>query len=425
MQNYPNNIYIPDQIIYIINKIMAAGGQAYIVGGALRDVILEKKPTDWDIATSLPPKKVEIIFDNTIPTGKRFGTITVIVDDMTIEVTTFRGECNYSDFRHPDQIEFVENIEADLSRRDFTINAMAYNPFTSKKWVDPFLGIEDIKYSNIKTVGNPNERFQEDPLRMMRAIRFASQLGFDIDINTKKSIYTNKLLINNIPKERTGDELYKILISPYVIKGISQLNILGLSKIILGYDISPSPSIISYCPPDFPLRMAAFLYTGIINRKDVALDYAKKTMRNLRYSNKLVNDVICILRFASIELDEHQDAYQVRKMMSKIGVVNTIKGLHLKRAILMDNNPSKYQKGLLELYKIEYIVYEIMQNKDPLSIYQLAIDGHDIIRLGIGQKDKKDIGKALGMAHEWVLKDPSLNNKEVLLSRLKYTFRIE
>ena len=204
------NIKIPKDVNSIITTLKNKGYEAYVVGGCVRDSILKKKPKDWDITTVAKPEEIISLFNKVIPTGIKHGTVTVIINNQGYEVTTYRTDGEYEDSRHPKQVEFVKTLEEDLSRRDFTINAMAYN--NTKGLVDYFGGINDLKNKKIKTVGDPDKRFQEDALRMLRAIRFSAQLGFDIEEKTIESIKLLKYNISNISLERIRDEFNKILL---------------------------------------------------------------------------------------------------------------------------------------------------------------------------------------------------------------------
>ncbi|HOM42481.1 MAG TPA: polynucleotide adenylyltransferase, partial [Bacillota bacterium] len=208
---YDIEIPMPRKVQLILDKLHEHNYQAFIVGGCVRDSILGKVPGDWDIATDALPGEVKELFQKTADTGIRHGTITVIIEKSLFEVTTYRIDGEYADFRKPKAVTFTSSIEEDLSRRDFTINAIAYSPEAGI--VDPFGGIADIRKGIIRTVGDPEVRFSEDALRMLRAVRFSAQLGFSVDERTLKSIETNSSLIGSISPERIKDELTKILLS--------------------------------------------------------------------------------------------------------------------------------------------------------------------------------------------------------------------
>ncbi|NMB92531.1 MAG: HD domain-containing protein, partial [Parcubacteria group bacterium] len=227
---------IPKEVSHVTRTLEKAGFEAYLVGGCVRDLIMEKDPKDWDIATNAKPEQIISLFKKTVYENK-FGTVLVIQEDVScetlrqIEVTPYRIEAKYSDFRHPDEVKFTDNLEDDLKRRDFTINAMALSP--KGHLVDLFNGIKDIKDKMLKAVGEPDDRFTEDALRMLRAIRFACQLGFSVSYETTESIIKNADLIKKISKERIQDEFIKILLSPNPATGIVMLQKFGLLKNII------------------------------------------------------------------------------------------------------------------------------------------------------------------------------------------------
>lgn len=408
---------IPDEVIDVLKRILNRGGEAYIVGGALRNHILGKSIYDWDIATSILPEEIEEIFPdvNKVTTGRRFGTITVFMGDFPIEITTYRVEDDYKDFRHPSKVDFTHNIYEDLKRRDFTMNALAFNPLLTKgQFIDPYDGRHDIENGIIRAVGNPKERFSEDPLRMMRAIRFMAELGFKIEDNTLSSIVQNNHLIKNISAERIRDELNRILLGKFVKDGAMLLYSSGLQAYIVPDSIQylnratveSIASSLPLCNRDIIERLCMF-FIWTIQTED-RQSTLNKVLRKLRYDNNTRRNVVKILCAVDMPIDpsDHRIKYLIRKLMGSIGVENTLIVLRLRKLF-------KY-----ETESIDNIVNAILRDEDPIFKSDLAIDGHDIMDMGIGSRDKKNIGKALDMAYDWVLKDPSLNDRKVLLSRL-------
>ena len=239
-------IILPPRVEFIINELEKQGYEAFAVGGCVRDSILGRNPNDWDITTNALPEAIIKTFKHTIPTGIKHGTITVMIDNLPFEVTTYRIDGEYTDNRHPDEVIFTSKLEEDLSRRDFTINAMAYN--YSKGLVDPFNGMEDIREGVVITVGSPHDRFNEDALRMIRAIRFSCQLGFYVEEKTFEAIKLNCELIKRVSIERIRDEFTKILLSKEPSRGIENLRLGGLLQYFLpellamfGFDQKSSP----------------------------------------------------------------------------------------------------------------------------------------------------------------------------------------
>ncbi|MBO3443736.1 hypothetical protein [Clostridium sp. CCUG 7971] len=289
-------INLPKKVEFIINKIYENGYEAFIVGGCVRDYILNLEPSDYDIATNATPKKILEIFKEykTIETGIKHGTVSVIVNKELYEITTYRLESEYEGNRRPKSVEFTSNIYHDLKRRDFTINAMAYNDKVGL--IDKFDGVNDIKRKIIKTVGNPNERFNEDGLRIVRAIRFSAKLGFEIEENTLNSIYKNASIIKNISIERITDEFNKIILSknPKMIIILYKTKILKYLGIKLDLDkdekyiFENKLDILSKCSNSLEERLVMLEYL-IINRKENEVSYEedKSIINLLRYSKKL------------------------------------------------------------------------------------------------------------------------------------------
>lgn len=414
---------IPTEVTTVLKRIMDKGHEAYIVGGALRDYILNRPIQDWDIATSLLPNEIEATFNDVhkVIVGKRFGTIQVFIDNTPIEITTYRTEECYRDFRHPSNVNFTTNIYEDLKRRDFTMNSLAFNPLLDRKsFVDPYGGYQDIKNKIIRTVGNPNERFFEDPLRMMRAIRFASQLGFNIDKDTLSAIDNNSKLIKNISAERIKEELEQILLGEFTSKAIILLYSLGIQEHIIPesrilIDQSYMEYIASYidkCSYNIVERLCMFLIwtTKLKDRKTII----NKILKRLKYDNQTRQDVINILSTLDTPINYDLAPYFIRKTMASIGVKNTITMLNLKELLeCQSNNISKLKK----------IAFIILKENHPISRSQLEINGHDIMKLGIGVKDERQIGQALNMVYDWVLMEPTLNDRNILIEKLKRHYK--
>ncbi|HHY83166.1 MAG TPA: hypothetical protein GX505_10885 [Clostridiales bacterium] len=440
---------LPYAVEYVMKKIMNAGGQAYLVGGALRDRLLGITVTDYDIATSLTPDQIENLFseEKTWSGGKRFGTITVAVGGQNIEVTTFRKESLYSDSRHPDQITFVSDIFADLSRRDFTVNAMAYNPFIADGLVDPFGGRRDLEQHIIRTVGSPYERFAEDPLRIMRGIRFCAQLDFSLDEETTKAMKdcSNQLL--KVSSERIRSELDKLLLSPHHHKGLmlmQETEIIGIlfavRNTITGVLTKPGRltangiQAMKAIEPNLSYRLAALIV--ILYPKDFTAqensDAVKEIMSNLRYDNKTMRHVISLLQgysgFSAMEVSP----FTMRRLLGNMGAEDArqiIKWYNAMQNALNNDaadNPASYNDSANnddaasnKARTASALLDEILQNNDPVLPSQLAVNGNDIHKLGIGTNDQRIIGEALKLAYQWVLEDPARNNAAYLLDRIR------
>ena len=441
-------IFIPKDVDFIINNFYEKGYEAFMVGGCVRDALLNKIPKDYDITTSAKPEEILYLFKKTIPTGIKHGTITVVLNNINYEVTTYRTEGKYINNRHPSYVDFVTDIKEDLSRRDFSINALAYNNVIGL--VDYFNGIDDLKNKIIKSVGDPNVRFQEDALRMLRAIRFSCKLGFEIEENTFRAIKLNKKLINNISKERIRDEICKILISDNPAKGFELLANSGLLEIILpeiNSLINFSPLSIKHNKNVFShtlkvlnntynnlyLRLAALFHdVGKLNTLTLESDGIYRFPLHNIESSKLTKLILKDLHFDNItiknvsKLIEHHlvpspkdlpSRYEVKKLLIDVPIDILSLLFDLQRADIKSlDNPKPF------LEKVDYfeaLAKEIIDNKEPLSIKDLDIKGNDLIK-ELSIENGKEIGLILNYLLEEVLKHPELNNKTKLLSLAKH-----
>ena len=435
-------IETPGNVELIMNSLSQSGFESYIVGGCVRDSLIGLIPKDYDICTNALPENVISIFSElgykTIPTGLKHGTVTVVVNEGHYEITTYRVDGNYSDGRRPDHVDFTKSLKEDLSRRDFTINAMAYN--SNVGLVDYFDGYSGLKKEKIIAVGEPNDRFVEDPLRMMRAIRIASQLHFDIDMRTLLSIVRNRSLILKISEERIRDELAKILLSDNPYMGIEFLRMTHLLKIILpelqichGFQqYNPnhdkdvyyhSLKVLENTSGKLELRLAA-LFHDIGKPKTFSKDengvghfyrhhlesekIAKQILTRLRFDNKTI-ETVCIL------VREHMSRYDflrsknIKKFINRVGVENLESLFELQIA---DIKGSSKRNNIKMVLKLKSECEKILNEQQPLSVKDLRINGYDLINIGFPQG--KEIGETLNILLEIVLEDPQMNNKEKL-----------
>jgi len=427
--------HIPNAITGIIGRIMNNGGQVYIVGGAVRHILFNLPIKDWDLATSLHPEAIESIFNDmpTIPTGRKFGTITVISDNIPVEITTFRTEENYTDLRHPDKITYVSDIHKDLSRRDFTINAIAYNPYLSEALVDPFGGCEDIAQGTIKTVGNAQDRFSEDPLRLIRCVRFLSELGYDVDELTYDAVNQLSPLLAQIPRERIREEFSRILLAPRVSDGLSMLIKTGILKVILPDLFIASENYaslickaVSVCKIDLTLRLAALFYH--VRHSQYTIEHS---LKSLKYDNYTIQTTLKILANSNLTwLNEQENLkYHLRKLLYSVGVEDAHRILELIFAISISRSSpcsSEYDKQtdkslngtfLESIEKCRISLAEV--SHDPVKLSDLAINGHDLLNAGIGSNNGVELGKTLNQALDFVHHNPEWNNKEILLAKLR------
>lgn len=432
-------INLPKTVEFIIDTIYENGYEAFIVGGCVRDFILGISPNDYDIATSANPEKILSIFNDfkTITNGIKHGTVGIIIDDNIYEITTYRIEGEYEDNRRPKEVKFTKNIVEDLKRRDFTINAMAYNYKVGL--IDEFGGIKDINQNLIRTVGNPDERFNEDGLRIIRAIRFSSKLGFKIEEVTLNSIYKNSKLIKNISKERITNEFNKIILSKYPEK----INLLYKTKIFdylniyddfnqNEYDyLSKNLPILTKCNDKIEDRLLLLEYLianrGInnINKQYEQLKYYKNNIQpnnivnKLKYSNKIIDYCNNLIEYMFIQ-EEIIDKVEIKKILNKIGRKKFIKILILKKIyyknILDISDKTIYFNKCALVDECINKINNVEKNKECYTIRGLEIDGNEIIKLGYSGSE---IGIKLNYLLEKVIENPDLNNKKNLINMVK------
>ena len=391
-------IHLPYQVKHIINTLESAGYEAFIVGGCVRDAIRGVVPKDWDIATSATPAKTKILFQRTIDTGIKHGTITVLINRQPYEVTTYRIDGEYLDNRRPETVEFTGNIEDDLSRRDFTMNAIAYNPRIG--FIDPFGGQDDIRMNMIRCVGDPFHRFKEDALRMLRAIRFSSATGFSVCNHLLEAISVLNQNLENISPERIREELGKLITAKHP-KAVYMLHSSGLlpfvmrGKVYAG-DLSKVISWLTKCPPIEPLRMALFLYW--------ANDNCDAILRNLRYDIKSIKEISLYVRMLHTPVPYSR--YEIKKILREINSQDLFTNLLDLKEII---DPTQSQ--VLESVRQEAM--DIVQKGECFTLQNLAVNGKDLSEIGI--PPGKEMGYILEKLLDAVMRDPSLNSKDKLL----------
>jgi tRNA nucleotidyltransferase (CCA-adding enzyme) len=391
---------IPHHVEFIIDKLNKAGFEAYAVGGCVRDMLLGRVPGDWDITTSARPEEVKALFHRTIDTGIQHGTVTILMDHVGYEVTTYRIDGEYEDGRHPKQVEFTSNLLEDLKRRDFTINAMAYSHATGI--VDAFDGMGDLGRRTIRCVGDPMERFTEDALRILRAIRFSAQLDFTIEDETWKAISVIAPNIAKVSKERIQVELTKLLLSDHPEK-ILEVYETGISRYISQafheipvFDQIQSEKEIKYLhhasalPKEKYIRWAAFLrLTGDETK-------AVRILKDLKLDNDTISKVKTLVSWSGRPLEA--DAAAVRHAMSRMTP-------EVWDALLDLNQYSE---------EIRVLTAEIRARGDCLDLKHLAVSGQDLI--AVGMQPGRGLGENLNDLLELVLNDPDKNEKEILLN---------
>lgn len=400
---------IPIEVNQIIKTLNQNGYEAYIVGGCVRDFLLGYEPKDWDITTSALPLEVKNLFRHTYDTGIKHGTITILLNNKSFEVTTYRIEGDYKDFRHPENVIFTDKINNDLSRRDFTMNSIAYHE--KNGFVDPFCGRYDIEKKIIRGVGNADKRFKEDALRMMRAVRFSAQLNFKIEQNTFNAILKNSNLIKNISIERIREEFIKLIIS----NNPEKIIILKYSG-LLQYFLPEVSDILK----DKYYSICCFLKNS---NKDISLCFAfllyfvdeskhKNIMSRMKFDNKTIKETVIILKYSKYTINTCP--YEIRKLISVLGINLFEKLINLKNIIALSYENLNCIKKLNNIYSI-YL--DIIKNNDCLSIKNLAVNGNTLKDIGI--KDGKKIGAVLNYLFENVLKNPENNKENILVDIIK------
>lgn len=403
------NIKMPDNVRLILNKLNQDNNSAYIVGGCVRDSLMGVTPHDWDICTSCTPNEIKEIFKDyrIIDTGIKHGTVTIMIDDESYEVTTYRIDGVYEDNRHPKEVTFTDDIVDDLSRRDFTINAMAYND--KNGLVDLFGGIEDIKNKVIRCVGNPDERFTEDALRMLRAIRFAVRFNCAIDKETMCSLLAHKSLLKNISVERISSELTKTLSYPNDIKSaMLMVTLIELLKIVVPdmylIDTEDVCQRLIRSNPVFEIRLAT-----LFDFKDI-----ETVLKQLRFSNDIVSDAVSIKTYGHKVFDErliwrdNKYKYYSRKLLHDLGYKNALRAVEY--ATLLTHEQDSNTMLLLKL--LSHYVSESNRDGSVYTLSGLDIDGNDLLELGY---KGKQIGNILNHLLDMVMRDMVLNTKEELI----------
>ncbi len=368
---------VPDDVQYILNRLHDNGYEGYIVGGCVRDAIMGIPPHDWDMTTSAKPEEVKSIFSHTFDTGIKHGTVTVVLNKNNYEITTYRIEGEYDDCRHPNDVSFTTDLHEDLLRRDFTMNAIAYNE--EEGYVDIFGGIGDIEKGIIKGVGEAEERFREDALRMLRAVRFSAQLGFEIEEKTKQALIDNCHLIEKISAERIREEITKLLISKHYEKsvflwetGLLEHISKEINSSIKGHEEELVESI------GKAIKNVSILFALLL--RFVEPSHVKNIMKDLKFDTKTLKETDCICRYLKDGVPANR--VDVRKMASIIGSDNFM--------LLMET-----------------------QKACGICKADWAISGDDIKALGI--ENGKKIGEILKAMLEKVLEKPDINEKEQLL----------
>lgn len=437
----------PPHVAEVLRCLRGAGHAAYLVGGSVRDLLLGKAPSEFDIATGATPEEVTACFPHVVPTGVEHGTVTVVIEHEPIEVTTFRGEGPYLDGRRPSSVRFHREIDLDLARRDLTVNAMAFDP-VSGELVDPHGGREDLARRCVRAVGDPDVRFNEDGLRIMRAVRFASVLGFVIHPETRRAIPRAIPTFRKVAVERIQIELTKLVVGPRPRYGVELLRRTGILREILPellegfgmrqnrwhrYDVYHHVlRALDASVPEPAVRLAVLLHDidkprtaaprgedgdlSFFDHERTGAERAREILLRLRYAVKLADRVALLVR-------EHQFVYTpewsdaaVRRMLARVGEEN-VDELFAVRVADVIGRGRAVEEGLADLEALADRVKAVRATRPALGPAQLAVDGRDVMQaLGVGPSPR--VGQAMRHLVDLVLEDPGRNTREGLLAAL-------
>lgn len=435
-------INIPSEVMTVLEMLNKNGYKAYVVGGCVRDSLLGKTPHDWDVTTDAAPEEIKKVFSSfrTVDTGIKHGTVLIMSGNVPVETTSFRIDGIYSDNRHPDKVTFSKNIKDDLARRDFTVNAMAYNP--TEGLIDLFGGRQDLENKIIRCVGNADDRFNEDALRILRALRFSSVLNFEIEKKTSGAIIKNERLLSSIASERIDAELLKLLCGENVLNIL--LNYRSVFAVFMpelklefdfeqhgkkhAYDVwEHTAHTVDNIETDPILRLTMLLHdsgkpaTHVINEKGdstfknhaaVGGVIAENILRRMKFSKEYINTVSFLVSIHDKEVPETR--IEVKKYIRDIGEENFIRLMKIRRA---DKSAlSKEFSDISDKLIFAYTQFdEVCNSGEPCTLKQLAVNGDDIKKYVSGEK----IGSTLNLLLKEVIKNPELNNKKDLLSLIK------
>jgi poly(A) polymerase/tRNA nucleotidyltransferase (CCA-adding enzyme) len=454
---------IPKEVLEVVEKLKENGFEAYIVGGCVRDFLRGVEPEDWDVTTNAKPEEIIKIFPKSFYEN-RFLTVTVLTESQNpklkeIEITTFRKEAKYTDKRHPDFVGFAKTLEEDLARRDFTINAMALEIPNSKfqipKLIDLFGGKEDLKNKIIRAVGDPRERFSEDALRMMRAVRFSVTLGegWKIEEKTEEAIKENAFWISAISKERIRDEFLKIIMSERAAEGIERMRQLGLLKYIIpeleeGYKVTQNKHHIYDCYEhylrslDFAakkgfnmyVRLAALFHdigkprtkkgegpdATFYGHEIVGAKMTAQILNRLRFPKKDIEKIVKLVRYHLFYYNPGEvGESSVRRLLRKVGKENIEELLQVRMADRIGSGVPK-----AEPYKLRHLRYMIEKvSRDPISVKMLKVDGNDVMEI-LKIKPGPKVGQILQILLEEVIEDPEKNEENFLKKEIERLGRL-
>ena len=438
-------IRLPGRVAALLNILEQAGYEAFAVGGCIRDSLLGRAPNDWDICTSARPEEMKACFSDfrVIDTGLKHGTLTVLAGGEAFEITTYRIDGDYSDGRHPDQVSFTSHIEEDLARRDFPINAMAYNP--SSGLVDPFGGASDLSRRLLRCVGKPEKRFQEDGLRILRAVRFASQLEFNIDAETADALFSCLPLLDRISAERIRAEVEKLLCGPgamEVLTDYREIMARIIPEIRPMFDLDQQNPYHIYTVWDHTLhavshvkntpvlKLCAFFHDigkpgmmtigedgrGHFYRHErLSAELADQILSRLKYDNHTRETVVEVVRFHDTVF--RPSPRQARKLLNKLGEERLRLLIELEYADVKSQNPVYTDQRVDGISAFSQIVDEVLAAEQCFSLKHLAVKGNDLLEMDFSQGP--EIGRILELLLEQVLEGELPNEKDTLLQFVK------
>lgn len=441
------NFELPDGAQHILQTLNCAGHEAYLVGGCVRDLLRDVKPHDWDICTSALPEETERCFAGRriIETGLKHGTVTVLVEGEPYEITTYRTEGPYSDSRRPDFVRFVPDLEQDLARRDFTMNAIAMDLEGNLR--DPFGGGDDIKAGLIRCVGEPDQRFQEDGLRVMRALRFAAVFGYKIEKQTAQAVHENRAMLNRVAAERINAELCKLLVGQSAGDVLRQYPDVfcqfwpQLGPLVMLEQNNPwhcwggwehTIHALEAAPADVTLRLTMLLHDigkpackstdeqGIdhfYGHPAVSARLADKMLRALKFDNKTRERVVLLVERHDVQLPPRSQV--IRRWLNRLGSEAFFQLLEVKRVDNMGQAPEKVRDRLAELDMIRAKAERILAERQCLTLKDLAVNGRDVIAAGI--EPGPEVGRVLEKLLERVLSEDIPNERKILLKLVNYT----
>ncbi len=435
---------IPNRVMALLERLQTHNYEAYVVGGCVRDSLLGREPHDFDICTSASPREMLAVFHDytVLQTGLKHGTVTVMVDSEPIEITTFRTEGGYRDHRHPESVSFVKTLTEDLARRDFTINAMAYHPAIGL--CDPFGGENDLKTGVLRCVGNPKQRFEEDALRILRALRFAATYGFTIEPQTAAALHESAQLLTAISAERVKEELCRMLVADHV-GGVLEKHYKVLFPVLP--ELKAAEHFEQYSPyhdrdvlahivaavyhavPDVIVRLTLLLHDlgkpacfskdekgmgHFFGHAKLGEEMAKTILERLRFDNKTIHDVCLLIRYHDTVIEQNDMA--VKRWLNRLGEQLFEKLLFVKEGDCKGHAPILLEPRMAELEDLRQRKEHIIQEQQCFSLRDLAVDGTDILQLGVPAGKK--VGELLQWALQEVIEQRLPNQKDVLLTAL-------